>query len=135
MNQDWLEKGKVCTEIFSSLIQSQPQMLPQMLVAWDQAQAKPQQVIISGPNGREDTVAMMNLVHDMYEPGRILLLADKAKNEKFLSHYLLFIKDMEMINAKATAYVCKDFVCKLPVNTLDGLQKQLTTKASETQLK
>ena len=132
MNQSWIEKGRICTEVFSASIQAQPKMLPQMLNSWDHAQAKPQQVIISGPRKREDTQKMMSLAYNTFEPGRILLLADNGANEKYLARQLLFIEDMDMIDDKATAYVCKDFVCQLPVNTLNNLKKQLLSKSAET---
>jgi len=133
MNLDWQEKGKICAESFSTTITDHPQMLPQMLAAWDQSQAKPQQVIISGPRGREDTDTMMSLVSRIFEPGRILLLAEDGANEKFLAGHLLFIEDMEMIDEKATAYVCRNFTCQMPVNTVAELEQQLKGKVLETQ--
>jgi hypothetical protein len=134
-NSEWTEKGRQCTEAFSSAIQAQPQMLPQMLCAWDQAQAKPQQVIVSGQRGRDDTDAMLSAVHAEYEPGRVVLLADDGGNEKYLSRFLPFITDMEMFDEKATAYVCKDFSCKMPVNSVEELKLQLRNNQLETPLK
>ena len=135
MNMEWLEKGKVCTEVFSSSITTHPKMLPQMLNAWDHGQSKPIQVIISGDRDKTDTRNMLDQVYQTFLPGRIILLADDGKNKKFLAEKLLFIEDMDMIDNKATAYVCKDFTCQLPVNTLEGLKKQLTIKPRETRSK
>ena len=87
-------------------------MLPEMLNAWDHARSKPQQVIISGIRVREETQKMLDLVFHTFEPGRLLFLADNDRNEKYLAQDLVFIEDMDMIDDKATAYVCKDFVCQ-----------------------
>jgi uncharacterized protein YyaL (SSP411 family) len=131
-NSEWTEKGRICTEVFSPVIQAQPKMLPQMLCAWDQAQSKPQQVIISGTRGRADTEAMLAAVFATYEPGRVVLLADDDVNEKYLGRSLFFIKDMGMIDDKATAYVCKDFTCQMPVNSVKELKLQLKRSMPET---
>jgi hypothetical protein len=125
LNSEWIEKGKTCTEIFHTVIQAQSKMLPQMLCAWDLAQTKLQQVVISGNRGREDTKAMLSAVFRIYEPGRLVLLADDGFNQKFLAKYLPFIGDMGMVDNKATAYVCKDFVCSRPSNDVNILKSQL----------
>ena len=134
-NPEWTEKGKTCTEVFSSVIKAQPKMLPQMLCALDQSQSKPQQVIISGKPGREDTEAMLKTVFSIYGPGRVVMLADDGPNEKYLGRSLLFIKDMDLIDNKATAYVCRDFTCQMPVNSIEELKLQLQVSVPETPLK
>lgn len=135
LNSEWTKKGEKCTELFSSVIKSSPQMLPQMLCAWESAQAKSRQVIIAGQRGRKDTEAMLAAVHAIYEPGRLVILADDNSNERYLGQFLPFVKDMEMIDDKATAYVCKDFTCRMPVTSIEGLTGQLQESASETPLK
>ena len=78
---------------------------------------------------------MLAAVFAEYEPGRVVLLADDGINEKFLAQSLLFINDMEMIDEKATAYVCQDFTCQMPVNSVEELKLQIKRKVPETPTK
>jgi uncharacterized protein YyaL (SSP411 family) len=39
---------------------------------------------------------------------------------------LALLNDRPMINKQPTAYVCRHFVCKLPVNSVEDLALQLT---------
>jgi uncharacterized protein YyaL (SSP411 family) len=36
------------------------------------------------------------------------------------------LKDRPLQDGKATAYVCEGFVCRLPVTSAEGLEKQLS---------
>ena len=127
--------GKRSVAYFSSAIHDHPTMLPQMLCSWDQSQSKPQQVIISGQPGSEDTEIMLSTVFSAYEPGRVVLLAENGPNEVFLARYLPFVGDMDMIDEKATAYVCQDFTCEMPVNTIAQLKNLLSNNSVETPAK
>jgi len=131
-NGEWLEMGRRCIEVFAPAMKDHPTMLPQMLCAWDQSLSKPQQVVISGQPDNKDTKAMLETVFSSYEPGRVVLLADDGLNERLLARYLSFIGDMGMIDGKATAYVCQDFTCQMPVHTVDDLKNLLDKNRAKT---
>ncbi|MDH3328162.1 MAG: thioredoxin domain-containing protein [Desulfobulbaceae bacterium] len=129
-NDKWISMGKETIESFSSIINKFPVALPQMLCAINLTREKPIQVVIAGLPGRGDTSRMMNAVLSTYAPEMIVLLADGNNNQKVLEKYLPVIKSMEMINKKATAYVCQDFTCQIPVNDIDVLLSQIGKKKS-----
>jgi hypothetical protein len=69
---------------------------------------------------------MLRAVHNRYLPNKIILLADGGEGQKQLSKYLPFLASVSMLNGKATAYVCENYVCKLPtaeVAVMAGLLK------------
>jgi uncharacterized protein YyaL (SSP411 family) len=131
-NDKWISMGKETIESFSSIINKFPDALPQMLCAINLTREKPRQMVIAGLPGRGDTSRMMNAVLSTYAPEMIVLLADGSKNQKILEKYLPVIQSMEMINKKATAYVCQDFTCQIPVNDVDALLSQIGKKRSTT---
>ena len=131
-NDKWISMGKETIESFSSIINKFPDALPQMLCAINLTREKPRQMVIAGLPGRGDTIRMMNAVLSTYAPEMIVLLADGSKNQKILEKYLPVIQSMEMINKKATAYVCQDFTCQIPVNDVDALLSQIGKKRSTT---
>ncbi|MCL7488296.1 MAG: thioredoxin domain-containing protein [Desulfobulbaceae bacterium] len=134
LNDDYTAKGKITTTLFSSVVQTHPMIMPRMLCSLDQAQSKPQQVIIAGKPERHDTRELLTTVFASYEPGRVVLLADDGPNEDYLAKHLPFIEDMGMIDDRSTAYVCKDFTCQMPVNDVEELKLQLQGSMPETPL-
>jgi uncharacterized protein YyaL (SSP411 family) len=96
-----------------------------MLYSWQQLQGKPRQVVIAGPPGRRDTAELVDTAASLYDPGRLLLLADNGPNQKYLAAFLPFIEGMVPRDGKATAYVCQDFTCQLPVQDAATLRRLL----------
>jgi len=124
-NESWKEKAVQTMESFSDQLNSYPPGMVQMLCAWDQYLAKQEQVVIAGKKNAEDTEKLLRKVFTSFSPGRIVILASGGDNQHFLERKLPFLKDIAMIDGKATAYVCKDFTCKLPVTDPVKLAKQL----------
>ncbi len=124
-NEDWQQKAAQILRVFSAQINTYPPALLQMLCVWEQVQSKPQQIVIAGNRGRADTLAMLTAVNKQYNPAWIVLLADGGANQKFLAEKLPFLETVGMREGRATAYVCKDFTCQLPVTSVEALQEQL----------
>ncbi|MFW2368808.1 MAG: hypothetical protein ACN4GW_20515 [Desulforhopalus sp.] len=58
-------------------------------------------------------------------PTSLVLLADGDKNQSYLAERLSFLESVAPIDNKATAFVCSDFTCKLPVTDPVILRKQI----------
>ena len=110
------DRAETTFSVMGDRMQNLPSAVPQMLVAFDFHLAKPKQIIIAGEPGSPDTLAMLREVHSRFIPNKIVLLADGAAGQKTLGEYLEFVKGVRMIDGKATAFVCRDYVCKLPTN-------------------
>jgi hypothetical protein len=113
-NPDWQAKAEGIFACFGSRLAGNPEMLPQMLVAYEFHRKKPFQIIIAGKAAGEDTRQMIASVHALFIPNRIILLADGAEGQNFLKEYLPVIADIAMVDNRATAYVCRDFTCRQP---------------------
>ncbi|HHO48208.1 MAG TPA: hypothetical protein ENN06_07115 [Desulfobacteraceae bacterium] len=107
------------------MINGQPQALPLMVSAWQLMQRKPRQIVIVGVPGRDDTRAMMAAAHSAYDPGKIVLLADNGPNQAYLAYALPFLNEVTMLAGAATAYVCKDFTCHAPLNSVEAMEERL----------
>jgi uncharacterized protein YyaL (SSP411 family) len=68
---------------------------------------------------------MLNEIYREYLPSKIILGADGGEGQKFLGERVAVIKDVSAIDGKATAYVCENYVCKLPTTDLNELRKML----------
>jgi hypothetical protein len=123
---DWRRKTRQTFAVFGKQLEGFPQSLPQLVAALDFALSKPKQVIIAGDPGAKDTQALLRLVHDRFIPNKVLLLADGGRGQEQLAGWLPFVKFVQRKDGRATAYICEDYVCKLPtaepevVALLDG---------------
>ncbi|MCP4341387.1 MAG: thioredoxin domain-containing protein [Desulfobulbaceae bacterium] len=124
-NDQWQQMARRLMESFSEVINNYPPALPLMLTAWLQIETKPSQVVIAGTRGAEDTEALLRIVESTFSKPRLLLLADGAENQSYLAQNLPFLENVVPLEGKATAYVCEDFTCKMPVTDPVALQQQL----------
>ena len=124
-NPQWLQMTRRLVESFSEVINSYPPALPLMLTAWQHLDTKPSQVVIAGNRGAEDTEALLRIVESTFSRSRLLLLADGAENQAYLATRLPFLETVARLEGKATAYVCSDFTCKMPVTDPKALHLQL----------
>jgi hypothetical protein len=102
---DFERAGMKTLEAFAARINQAPFAAPQLLVAYDFSTNPPKQVVLAG----DDVEAMEHAFHAKFLPGYVLI---KGK------------EGMPAIGGAATAYVCENFTCQLPVTTveqLDGL--------------
>ena len=119
--KQWSELGRKTIEAFGKTLEAYPPAMPLMLVAMDFQLSNPRQIVIVGePNG-EDTKALLREVHRRYLPHTMLILADGMENQDFLEQGLPFLKNVSKVEGRATAYVCVDFSCKVPVQTREAL--------------
>ncbi len=110
---------------FLPAIRQQPQRLPALLDAMTYVVKKPIQIVIAGDLSKNETQALVREANTTSLPNRILLFADGAASQDYLKQKLAFFDGIEPIDGKPTAFVCENFVCQLPVNTVEGLKGQL----------
>ncbi len=94
---------------------SQGRAVPLMAAALATALSAPRQVVVVGPRGRADTVAMWRQAQRRYRPFTILLPVQPGDRQEALAKLIPWIGAMRMRDGQATAYVCRDFVCEAPV--------------------
>jgi len=123
--EDYYEKAQKSLTYFGEIMRKAPQATAQLLSSLELALTKPQQIIIAGYKNDEQTNRMIQEVHRLFKPNKVLLLADNDKGQKYLESKVDFIKTVKMIDDKPTAYVCENFTCNLPTNNVEDLKEQL----------
>jgi uncharacterized protein YyaL (SSP411 family) len=91
-----------------------PSSVSQLLVALLLARAQPQQVVVAGDRQAPDTQALIAAVQQRYLPDTVLLVVDDASRAA-LAEWNPSLGRMHLIEGKAAAYVCENFVCLEPV--------------------
>jgi len=114
-------KAERTLSAFGNDLKDAPHAMPQMIAGSDFYQDKPVQIVIAGKPCAKDTVAMLKEVHSRFIPNKVVILADGGEGQRALAEHLDFVKSVSMLNGKATAYVCEDYVCKTPVTDVTTL--------------
>ncbi|MBI4484892.1 MAG: thioredoxin domain-containing protein [Acidobacteria bacterium] len=122
--QDLRKKADVTFAALAGRLGPQGAAVPQLVAALDFSLSKPKQIVIAGEPGAADTRAMLRLVHDRFIPNKILLLADGGPAQQQLAQNLPFLKGVSRKDSRATAYICENYVCRLPTADL-GIAAQL----------
>ena len=124
----WYKLAEDCIKSFGKTLGSYPAAMPLMLSAMDSHMDKSRQIVIAGDKDAADTRELLREVYSRYLPNTLVLLADGGENQEFLKKHLPFIATAQKIDGQATAYVCENFTCRMPVNTREKLASLLDGK-------
>jgi uncharacterized protein len=104
---------------FREMLDRHPAAMPQMLSAADALLADPLQIVIATRDPADDP--LLRIAQAAYQPRRILLLA----GEQGLAREVPELRDMDLIDGRSAAYVCRNFVCELPITDPEALAEKL----------
>ncbi|XP_067672484.1 spermatogenesis-associated protein 20-like [Haliotis asinina] len=121
---EWQDQSEKIFRVFSERLTQVPIAVPELASALLFHMSTPKQIIIAGDRESEDTKSLLRTVHKYFLPNKVLLLAD-GKVDSFLYKNLDILKTLQKVDGKATAYVCENYSCSLPVNTVEDLEKIL----------
>ncbi|XP_009878504.1 PREDICTED: spermatogenesis-associated protein 20 [Charadrius vociferus] len=123
-HMEWVEKAGQILAAFSERLQKIPITLPEMARATAVFHHTLKQVVICGDPQGEDTKEMLRCVRSIFSPNKVLMLAD-GDSAGFLYRQLPFLASLERKDGKATAYLCSNFACSLPVTSPQELRGML----------
>ena len=118
-------RGSKTIAAFTTQLLRLPVAMPQMLAALIFDVVKPRQIVIAGSPGAADTRALLREVHEHFIPNKIMIHADGSEGQQFLAGKNEFLSTVAPMYGKATAYVCENFTCQLPVTDVAALGKLL----------
>ena len=84
--------------------------------------SSPKEIALIGDPAAQATRALVAEVYRGYLPNRVFLGVGDGGHA---TSGLPLLEGKRRINDKSTAYVCENYVCKLPVTTPSGLAQQL----------
>ncbi|XP_034426695.1 spermatogenesis-associated protein 20 [Hippoglossus hippoglossus] len=129
--QEWLQRSQQLLTAFSDRLTRVPIALPEMVRSLMAQHYTLKQIVICGQRDAQDTTSLLAAVNSLFLPHKVLMLVDDDDN--FLSQRLPVLSSMSQQGGVATAYVCRDFTCSLPVTDPQELRRLLLDGASDTQ--
>ena len=84
--------------------------------------SSPKEIVVVGERGEAGTDSLLAEVHKNYLPNRVLVGVEGNDGS---TDELPLLADRRRIDGRATAYVCENYVCQLPVTDAQALARQL----------
>jgi uncharacterized protein YyaL (SSP411 family) len=86
----------------------------------------PREIALVGGKEGEGIASFLSEIAGEFLPNRTLALLDPEDPERpALEEYIPLLASRAMVEGHPTAYVCRQFACKLPVTAADALREQL----------
>jgi uncharacterized protein YyaL (SSP411 family) len=104
------------------LLAQHPPSFSQLLLAADFLAAGPREIVIAGELDRPEVRAMLAEVRRRFLPQRVVALCNAAADSELIP---LLAGREPSPESGARAYVCRNWACKLPVDTAARLAEQL----------
>jgi uncharacterized protein len=110
---------------FASRAAQMGRAVPMMLAALSTYHSGMPQVVIVGDGASEEMRALRRAAHARYVPSALVVPVSMA-DRPTLARLLPWIDSMQPRDARATAYVCRDFTCRAPTTSAEELTLQLS---------
>jgi uncharacterized protein YyaL (SSP411 family) len=125
-NKDYAARAERIVKGFAIDIRGYPAGHTQFMVGLNFALYPNYEVVVVGPSESKDTLKMLAALRRPYLPQTVVIFIPtdrKAGSE--INRLAPFTRNMKTMHDLPTAYVCRDFVCKLPTNSVTQMQANL----------
>ncbi|KAM9715705.1 spermatogenesis-associated protein 20 isoform 2-T3 [Menidia menidia] len=130
--QEWLQKSQQLLAAFSDRLTKVPIALPEMVRALMAEHYTLKQIVIRGQEDASDTSSLLAAANSLFLPFKVLMFTD-GNPDGFLCQRLPVLSSMSQQGGAATAYVCRDFSCSLPVTDPQELRRLLLDGTADPQ--
>ncbi|MCZ7356607.1 MAG: thioredoxin domain-containing protein [Candidatus Methanoperedens sp.] len=114
-----LEKKAVQIErAFSRIVLQAPSAYTQLMVALDFATGPTSEIIIVGDRHAIDTKTMLAALRREFLPNKVVLFIPIGPDSSEIFQLAEYTKNMSVLEGKSTAYVCRNYGCRLPTTDI-----------------
>jgi uncharacterized protein YyaL (SSP411 family) len=107
---------------FSRQIAAQPSAFAFFLTALELAVGPSEELVIVGEPGASDTRALLEVASEGYHPRRSVLVRPPGDAGRAISRLAPYTRDFELLEGRASAWLCRDFACEMPVSSPEDLR-------------
>jgi uncharacterized protein YyaL (SSP411 family) len=130
-NKTYAAKAEQIVKAFAADIDSYPAGHAQFMAGLNFALKLNYEIVIVGKTSARDSLDMLAALRKRFLPETVVLfIPTDSKSASEINHLAPFTRSMKALKNRATAYVCQDFFCKLPTNSIEQMLENL--KASPT---
>lgn len=122
---EWSREAHRQLEAFGGSVSQTPMAFSFYLTAIQFVLGESQEIVIAGRRGEKEAQEMLRYVQSLFLPNAVVLFREENKAEE-LSKLVPYTAERNMMEGKATAYVCRNYACQAPITMLETLQRKLT---------
>jgi uncharacterized protein YyaL (SSP411 family) len=104
---------------------------PQMLMAWDFGLGPTREIVIVGDPSSAGTAQLVGTIRQRFMPRAVVLQLPDGAGRGATEALAPYVKAHHAIGGAPTAYVCENFVCRLPVASASELGRLLDAAGPE----
>jgi uncharacterized protein YyaL (SSP411 family) len=83
------------------------------------------EVIVTGDPAKEDTLLMLSALRKAYCPNMVAVFIPSTGRGAQISKLIPYARDIRTLEGRATAYVCKDFICRAPTTVPEEMLEMI----------
>ncbi|MCZ7395161.1 MAG: thioredoxin domain-containing protein [Candidatus Methanoperedens sp.] len=123
-NPEFEKKGVQIGRAFSKSISQAPAAYTMLMAALDFAIGPSSEVVVAGDMEAADTKNMLAALRREFIPEKVVIFRPLGEAAEII-HLAGYTRNMLGMEGKATAYVCRDFSCRLPTTDIGEMLKLL----------
>ena len=117
-NTEYEQKADRLIRWAAAQVRHSPSVFTAFLMGLEFALGPSREVVIVGHPGYEDTDALLRTVRSVYIPNKVVLFRPAESPPAELFRLAPFVEAQHPIDGKATAYICRDYVCRNPTTSV-----------------
>ncbi|MCZ7382021.1 MAG: thioredoxin domain-containing protein [Candidatus Methanoperedens sp.] len=122
-NPEFEKKATLVGKAFSRSARQSPAAYTMLMTALDFAIGPTAEVVIAGDLHAQDTRVMLSKLRKSFVPGKVVIFRPDGEPE--IIHIAEYTRNLKSKDGKATAYVCRNFSCKLPTTDAGEMMRSL----------
>ncbi len=119
------ERATVLGRAFSNQVSQVPSGFCMLLNSVDFQIGPSFEIVLAGKEDAEDLKDLRKSLHGTYIPNKIVLFRPAEEKMPEISKIASYTEKQDSLNGSATAYVCMNFACRLPVTKPDEMLAQM----------
>ncbi len=120
---DLEQKAESIARTFSEQVLQAPAAYTMLLTAFDFFLGPSSQVVIAGDLRSEETTKMVKALRKKFVPNKVVLFRPDVESE--ITNISEYTRNLSGRKGKATAFVCRNFSCHLPVTQISDMLELL----------
>ena len=125
-NKTYSARAEQIVRAFSTDIKGYPAGHTQFMAGLNFALNPNYEVVVVGDSKSKETQNMLAVLRKPFLPQAVVIfIPTDRRTISEINRLAPFTRNMKMMNNLPTAYVCQDFICKLPTNSVTRMQANL----------
>ena len=129
-NSGYEQKAVALIRSTSSFVESSPLAFTFLLSALDFQIGPSFEVVIAGDPSASDTREMIRALQRAFVPNKVVLFRPAGVERPEIAELAPFTLAQTSVDGRATAYVCRDYACQLPVTDSDEMLRLLQSDSA-----